>query len=370
MIEVKGRIDRIEADFMTQAIATAVREGSQVLIIQLDSPSSILPESRFAALIERLRNSAVPVAVWVGPSGAQVSREATRLVRAAAISAVANGAHVGSMSAGEAVRAKVVDQVTPTLGDFIVGLDGVEVAGRTLRTADVVQRNGGPRREPIAPVRFAKLDLVGRVLHATTNPWLPYALVVFGLLLIVFEFYSVGVGLAGVTGALCVALSAYGLSALGATPVGLALIGLGAFGYAVDVQAGTPRAWTLIGAVSFIVGSWVLYPADRRPTWWTILIVLGLAFLFAVRGMSTMVRARFSASTIGRASLIGEAAEAATVINPEGTVRLRGALWRARVDRATPIEAGRGVKVVAIDGLVLEVEPDDGACEPESAGGA
>jgi membrane-bound serine protease (ClpP class) len=76
-----------------------------------------------------------------------------------------------------------------------------------------------------------------------------------------------------------------------------------------------------------------------------------------VRGMPSMVRARFSTATIGRESMIGEAAEATTVIDPEGMVRLRGALWRARANRATPIDAGQGVRVVAIDGLVLEVEP-------------
>lgn len=388
MIEVKGRIDRIEADFVIRALATAARENSQLLIIQLDSPGSILPDAQLAALASRLRRSAVPVAVWVGPSGAVASHEAVRLLRAVAISGIANGAHVGPfrgpcpecrpddslargerLSAGAATRLKAVDYVTPTLGDFIVGLDGVEAQGRTFRTAEVVERNGQQRREPVARVRFAKLDLVGRVLHATTNPWLAYTLLVLGLLLMVFEFYSVGIGLAGLTGAIAVALSAYGLMALGATPVGLGLITIGVFGYAIDVQAGVPRAWTIIGSAALLIGSWTLYPSDRRMAWWTILVVFALAFLFAVRGMTTMVRARFSTPTIGRESMIGEAAEATTAINPEGTVRLRGALWRARVSQPVRIDAGDGVRVVAIDGLVLEVAPDEGGSDPETSAG-
>jgi membrane-bound serine protease (ClpP class) len=294
----------------------------------------------------------------VGPSGANASHDAVRLVQAAAVSGRANGAH-----------AKAVGYVTPTLGDFIVGLDGVSVGGRQFHTAQVVDRNGQQRREPIVQVRFAKLDLVGRVLHATTNPWLSYTLLVLGLLLIVFEFYSVGIGLAGLTGAICVALSAYGLAALGATPVGLVLIGVAVFGFAVDVQAGTARAWTLIGSAALLIGSWTLYPSDRRMAWWTILVVFALAFLFAVRGMTTMVRARFSTATIGRESMVGEAGEAATAINPKGTVRLRGALWPARVKQRKSIKAGAGVRVVAIDGLVLEVAPDEGGSERESSAG-
>jgi membrane-bound serine protease (ClpP class) len=38
-------------------------------------------------------------------------------------------------------------------------------------------------------------------------------------------------------------------------------------------------------------------------------------------------------------------------------VRVRGGLWRARTNRATPIAAGETVKVTGIEGLVLEVEP-------------
>ena len=41
-------------------------------------------------------------------------------------------------------------------------------------------------------------------------------------------------------------------------------------------------------------------------------------------------------------------------------MRIRGALWRARTNRATPIRSGEPIRVVAIDGLVLEVEPEEG----------
>ena len=40
---------------------------------------------------------------------------------------------------------------------------------------------------------------------------------------------------------------------------------------------------------------------------------------------------------------------------------IRGALWRARVNRATPVTGGDQVRVVEIDGLWLEVEPIEGA---------
>ena len=47
-------------------------------------------------------------------------------------------------------------------------------------------------------------------------------------------------------------------------------------------------------------------------------------------------------------------------VDPDGVVRVRDALWRARTNRATPIAAGDTVRVVAVEGLVLEVEPETG----------
>jgi membrane-bound serine protease (ClpP class) len=85
--------------------------------------------------------------------------------------------------------------------------------------------------------------------------------------------------------------------------------------------------------------------------------------LFMVAGMPSMVRARFATPTIGRESMVGEVGAALVDVSPEGTVEVRGAPWRARTNRATPIAAGDPVRVVGIDGLLLEVEPPDGAAK-------
>jgi membrane-bound serine protease (ClpP class) len=80
-------------------------------------------------------------------------------------------------------------------------------------------------------------------------------------------------------------------------------------------------------------------------------------------GMPAMVRTRFSTPTIGRDWMIGEEGEAVAAVAPDGVVRIRGALWRARTNRATPLAAGDSVRVVEVDGLLLEVEPLEGAAK-------
>jgi membrane-bound serine protease (ClpP class) len=73
--------------------------------------------------------------------------------------------------------------------------------------------------------------------------------------------------------------------------------------------------------------------------------------------MPSVVRARFSTPTIGRESVVGEVGQATADLHPDGMVRVRDALWRARTNRATPIAAGDAVRVVGVEGLVLQVEP-------------
>jgi membrane-bound serine protease (ClpP class) len=363
VVEINGRIDPVVSDFLRRAIDRAAEAKSEVLVVQLDSPGVLISRSEFAVLAERVRVSAVPVAVWVGPTGATASGATAALLASAGIAGMAPGTKVAGLGFDEARARGLVASNAPTLGEFVVGLDGVDVGGKVLHTAREVPEGDIVRRQQAGQVRFAKLGLTERLLHLTADPSVAYLLLMVGLVLIVFEFFTAGVGVAGVTGAVSLILSAYGLAVLPMNPLGLALILVGVFGYSVDVQAGAPRAWTGIGAVSLFIGSWRLFPGDLAVPWLVIVLMSAAVALFFLSGMTAMLRARFSTPTIGRESMIGQMGEATTGIDPEGMVDLKGGKWRARTNRATPIPAGERVRVVAIDGLLLEVEPETGGAK-------
>jgi membrane protein implicated in regulation of membrane protease activity len=61
--------------------------------------------------------------------------------------------------------------------------------------------------------------------------------------------------------------------------------------------------------------------------------------------------------TTGAEGLIGERAEVIEALSPAGTVRLRGEIWNAR--GSATVEPGEPVRVAAVDGLTLRVEPVD-----------
>ena len=324
----------------------------------MDSTGKVAPEHRLDVAVFRVVHSRVPVGVWVGGTGSpRASGDALRLFNAAAVAGVGPGARVGGLRADEAVRRGRADVNAPTLGDFIVALDG---RGGISIPSEVVRREGrDPQRRPLVALRFAKPGFVSRMLHAVTSPTTAYLLLVVGLILVLFEFFSAGIGIAGATGAAALVLAAFGLGALPTRPWALALVALGMVGFAIDLQAGAPRTWTVIGTVALAVGSVALFDGVDLPLATAAIGVAGTA-LIMVAGIPSMIRARFSTPTIGRESMVGELGTATVDVAPEGTVEVRGAPWRARTNRATPITRGDTVRVVGIDGLLLEVEPEEG----------
>ncbi|HVM04494.1 MAG TPA: NfeD family protein [Acidimicrobiales bacterium] len=368
VIEVIGLVDAVQVDFVEDALRRAEEGGAEALVIQVDSSGGIADRDDLDALLFRMAHSTVPVAVWVGPSGGQALGQGFELVEAAGIAGIASRGRLGPrdrpVPAARAAERGLVEIVAPTLGDFIVELDGREVGGTTLETARVVREDGSqPRRQPTVDVRFAKLGLMARLLHTAASPSVAYLLFAAGLGLIVLELFTAGIGVAAFTGAVCLVLASYGLAALPSRPYAVALLALSFLAYAVDVQAGTPRTWTAVGTVLLAVGSVRLYEDGLAPSWVVLVTVVGGTALLMVAGLPAMLRARFSTPTIGRESMVGETGAAVAAVDPEGTVEVRGATWRARTNRATPIEAGDAVRVVAIDGLLLEVEPAEGGAK-------
>ncbi len=358
VIQISGLLDNVQADFWQHAIRDGDDDGVAALVVQLDSPRSVLSEARFAKLSGAVRRAATPVGIWVGPTrNGRVGGDNVKLLLVADVVGVAPGADV----AGPPNVDVDVDLRSPTLGDFVVSLDGR--GGITIPSTVVRSKDGVPHREPNVEVHFAKPTLTARAIHGMTSPGPAYALLVFGLLLALLEFATAGIGLAAATSALLLALAALGLGGLPVNGVAVAALVFAVFGFAIDLQAGAPRVWSAIGASAMLYGTVTLYRDGMTvPLVWS-LAVFGLTAAFMLAGLPSLVRARFSSPTIGRDGFIGEIGSAVGVLHPEGVVSVLGATWRARTNRATPIEDGVAIRVIGIDGLFLDVEPEEGAAK-------
>ena len=370
VVEVDGLIDPVLADLVDHQVAQAEEACALALVLQFDSGGAVVSDGDLDDLVATIEDSSVPVGVWIGPSGSRATGGAVRIVAAADLTGVAPGssievtpallsargvdaADLGDTDVGDRVGAEravdldLVDNDAPTILEYVVQLEGFET--------EVVDG----QRQPVTDVTFGGLSLTGQLMHTVASPAVAYLLFVLGLALLLFELFTAGVGIAGMVGAGSLVLGCYGLAVLPTRPLGVALLLFAMFGYGIDVQTGVPRLWTGIATASFVLGSLFLFDGVS-VSWVTLLIAIAGMTLGMVAGMPTMVRSRFSTPTIGRDWMIGELGSARTDIDPDGIVTLRDAPWRARTNRATPIRRDEPARVVAIEGLVLEVEPEEG----------
>jgi len=380
VLQVSGLLDPLLADFVADGIRNADAEGATVVVLQVNSTGAVISDRAINELAAVIAQAQVPVTMWVGPSGARATGPWAELAGLVDRIGIAPGSRIGdsgerrldesfgdllgptgsllqndTIGSDEAIELGIAPVDAPTVGDFVVSLQDLGV--QTSITGD----GEDARTVSDTVVRFERLSLLAGQLHTVASPPVAYLLFTIGLALLVFEFYTAGVGVAGVVGAGMFLLGTFGLWILPVSIVAVALLVVSMFAFSVDVQTGVPRLWTIVGAIALISGTVTLYKDGISMSWIPMLVgIVGITMMM-VTGMPTMVRTRFSTPTIGREWMVGEVGEVVEDVAPDGVIKIDGALWKARTNRATPVVAGDRVRVDAVEGLVLEVEPEEGA---------
>ena len=400
VLQVSGLFDPVTVQSIENAIDDSEANGSQALILQLNTGGSVVSEAEMARLLQKVADAEVAIGVWVGQSrDARAYGSPAQLFGVADVTAMVAGSRIGftgplltldgatvelgagadrlrngSMSFAEArsldvLKLNTSDEGVPTVRSMVLAMDGAVVdVGGTTATLDTVSEelNDEGNTENVATlVRFSGLGLIDEIFHTVGSPPMAYLFFIIGLCLLIFEFYTAGVGVAGFVGAVLTIFGCFGFSVLPTRPGAIALLVVAMVAFAIDVQVGIPRLWTGVGTTLFVLGSWFLYEPlpghDLRLGWLTLFVGISGVLLTFIVGMPSMVRTRFATPTIGREWMIGSQGVAIGAISPEGVAQVGEAKWRARTNRATPLEAGAELRVVAIDGVTLEVEPLEGA---------
>lgn len=369
VIAVEGIIDDVVTAFVIDSVQRANLVGDVVaIVLQVDSPGVAVSHERLTELADVMESSRVPVSVWIGASGAQAVGGAAELALMADSTGIAPGAYIGRIgttrldpdrlgkaaatlrsrvySGQGAVDAGVIDSFDPTLVDHIGNLEWVETK--------VEKVDGKEQRSPVPRVRLSKLPLPVQMMHTAASPSVAYLLLISGLGLLLFEFFTAGVGIAGVVGAGFVLLGGFGLGELPFRGWALALM-LGSFiAFAIDMQTGLARLWTWLGYVGFVIASFFLFDGFG-PTWPAMVVGIGGMAAFVFRGMPSMNRARFGTPYVGREWLVGEVGVVTRDLDPVGLVEVRGADWTTRSADGSRYPVGTEVRVTNSDRMTLEV---------------
>lgn len=383
--DVRGPLDQRALDFLT---ATVMTSDAQLVVIQMNNPG--ISSGDPAALYDAISRSSTPIAVWVGPAGAVAYGGAGQVLLVADATGAAPGTSVGYLEpvvadanvTGVASAASrqhaaamdeslpvtadeappLIDEIVPTIGQFIASLDGRTLRGVSLETArQITAEDGSVVTVPSVEVRFVKPGLFTRFLRLASRPEAAFFFLLAGIAVATFEFYAAGAGVAAAVGALSLFLAGYGWATLPINwvAVGVALVGL--LLYTWDFQQQRLGWRSVVGTIALVAGGLFYTQAgpQYRPAWWgVVLTVVGIALFYGF-ALTTVVRARFSTLTIGREYLIGKLGTAETDFDPEGVVVVDGARWRARSHRAAGLRPGDPIQVREVSGILLEVGPPD-----------
>jgi len=400
VIDLRKPFDQRLMEF---AVDTLADTPAHLFVLQVDAPG--IASGDPAPLVSAIEAAPAPVVVWVGARPAVAYGGAASLLNRADLGAAAPGTRVGYLNPtvmsethdiapridrfqGSTEQERTVDavvatmiltsnslvveepipgfveQIVPSIGQLIVGLDGeVITRGETtfeIETAEmVVMEDGTEVMSPSRPVQFLKPGLWDRFLRLASEPEATFFFLVAAIAAATFEFYAVGVGVSAAASVLAFVLAGYGMATLPISWASVGAVVVGMLLYTWDFQRNRLGWRSILGTVFLVVGGLTITMArpQMAPTWWIVLVVVSGAALFYGVALTTIVRSRFSTTTIGREYLIGQQGRAETSFDPEGIVVVDKARWRGRAHRAAGIEAGDGVEITGVDGIVLDVEP-------------
>ncbi|HEY1112086.1 MAG TPA: nodulation protein NfeD [Chitinophagaceae bacterium] len=398
-IKVEGSINPVTAGFIKRSIEEAHRREAECLLIHLNTPGGLVKSTR--VIVSDILEAPVPVVVYVSPGGAHAGSAGVFITLAAHVAAMAPGTNIGaahpvsmqggtdsvmntkttndaaafiraiaekrnrnlewaenavrnsiSVSEREALQQRVIDTIAPRTADLLNMIDGrtVEVSSGlvTLRTRG-------------AKVETREMGWAERLLDIISDPNIAYILLMLGFYGLLFELYNPGAILPGIIGGIAIVLAFYAMHTLPINYAGLALIIFGLVLFLLEIKVVSHGMLAIGGVVALLLGSLMLirpqspFDAVRLSLSVVIPAVLVTTFFFLfVVGMG--LRAQKARPVSGLEGMVGEEGESLGALNPIGTVLVHGEIWQARsIGRS--IEKGEKVKVVALEGLSVAVEP-------------
>jgi membrane-bound serine protease (ClpP class) len=410
VIRVESVISPSSADYIVSAIQEADKEGAAALVIELDTPGGL--DTSMRAIIKEMLAAKTSIVVYVAPSGARAASAGAFITMAANIAAMAPGTNIGAASPvamggqmdktmerkvtndaaaymrtiaekrgrpidlaeewvrkatskteTEALKAKLIDVVSPNLDDLLQAIDGrvVTTAGGKVK---IETKNAVVRRE--------EMSLREKILKIITDPTIAYLLLILGLAGLYFEFSTPGAILPGVLGGIALILALYAFQQLPINYAGVLLIVLAIVMFIAEIKVVSHGVLTMGGIAAMILGSMMLINTPAPYMRISLGAIIGTAvataafFLFVV---GAGVRALRSKTTTGMEGLVGEIGVVRSRLAPRGQIFLRGELWSAEGEGE--VEVGQSVRVTGVDGLtlrVVHVERATVASEPVATG--
>jgi membrane-bound serine protease (ClpP class) len=402
-LKLDAEIEPILATYIDEGLADATQRHASLVLITMDTPGGL--SDSMTDIIHHILDSPVPVAVYVGPTGARGASAGFLILLSADVAAMAPGTRTGaatpiflpgwfSMPIDEVLRKKINNDATAFLRSFsdkrgrnpklaetaitdarafteqealvghmidLVASDKDELL-RQLNGREITRFNG--KKETLSLANYTRVEFQlsarQRFLARIVEPDIFFLLLLVGALGLYTEFTHPGVVAPGVIGGICMLLALYAMQILPVNLAGVLLIILALSLFIMEAKFTSHGVLLLGGIVSMLLGAMFLIRSPLTPGGVSFGVALATTLPFAfltVFLMRLVLKSRKWKTATGKEELLGEEGVVTIALTGggEGMIRVHGELWRATSKENVPV--GEKVRVLRIDGLKLEVEP-------------
>lgn len=405
VIAVSEAITPPIAEYIKDALNTAMTEKHDFVVIELDTPGGLYQTTR--AIGQTILSSPIPVITYVSPNGARAASAGTFILYASHIAAMAPSTHVGaatpvpispnndenknsamsnkimsdstayirslaqyrnrnikfgiaaitdaaSLTAVEALDEKVIDAVAAHIDELLDKVDGIKVK---MPDGTITMKTKGAR------IKDHPISLKQNILFTITDPNITYLLLMAGIYGLLIELFNPGSIVPGTIGAVCLLIASYSLHILPINYAGLALMILGVVFLTAEAFMPSFGILGIAGIISLFIGSFFLYDGIEwaEPSLWVILSVIGSLSVGVIMLVKMNISAHKKQPVSGLEFYKGKTAVVIESHNGEYAIRCSGNIWQAKCEEE--IHVGQEVVIDTISGLKAYVKPKENSDE-------
>ncbi len=394
-------VQPVTAEYVMRGISYANQIHASAVLLDLSTPGGL--ESSMREIISAIIASHVPVITYVAPSGHRAASAGFYILISGDLAVMAPGTNTGAAhpvvlggtDLGKTMEAKIENDAAAYIRSLAdqrgrnsklaeegvresksftekEALDGKlidaiantpleifsQFEGKTLKRFDDSTTTLHLANAVIEPYVMTTRE---RFLSQIADPNIAFILGAIGVLCLYIEFTHPGMVAPGVVGAICLVLALFAFHMLPINYAGVLLIIVALALFIIEAKTPSHGVLAAGGIVAMVIGSLILVdspmPGARIRLATSLSVTLPLAVIVVIL-LRFALAARRRKIVTGEVGMIDSVGTAQTDLVPQGKIFVHGEIWEART--TGKILKGSRVRVRAVDGLTLVVEPVSG----------